>query len=94
MPIINYQRSRQVEFGKGDILVSPGLLDMEQIVGVLCFTDNGTGIIGDRTEHEPATILEADETPVRLTFEKIESIEVVIKMLEETKAMMVAKMNS
>lgn len=91
MPIVNYQGSRQVIFGTGDILVSPGLLDIDEIVGVVCFSGNGTGVIGDRTEHHPATILDAEDTPIRLTFEKTESIDVVIRMLEEAKSLMIAK---
>ncbi|TYP68912.1 hypothetical protein [Paenibacillus methanolicus] len=92
MPIVNFESSRQVHFGTGDILVSPGLLDTPDVVGALCFTENGTGVIGERTEHTPPLILDGGEAPVRMTFDKVESVDVVMRMLEETKQMMLAKM--
>ena len=42
-------------------------------------------------KHDPSLELNIDETPCRMIFEKIESIDVVIKTLEDVKKMMVNK---
>lgn len=94
MPIVTFEGSRQLEFGTGDILVSPGLLKLEETVGVVCFTEQGTRVIGEHVDHNPSIVLPAEETLVRMTFEKVESIDVVIWALEETKRMMAEKMNT
>lgn len=94
MPIVNYEGSKQLHFGTGDILVSPGLLKLHENVGVVCFTEHGTHGIGEHFEHDPSAVLPVEETPVRMTFDKVESIDVVIWALEETKRMMLEKINT
>lgn len=94
MPIIDIEKSRQLEFGYGDIKVSPGTLDCEDVVGVVIFRQHEARPIGEQEDHEPNTKVDIGESPVRMTFEKVESIDVVIWALEETKRMMLEKAES
>jgi hypothetical protein len=91
MPITDNGITKQLEFGTGDIEVSPGLLDIEETVGVVCFIQTEKQPIGVQTEYEKAKIVLVYETPVRMTFEKTESIDVLIRALEEVKRRMIAK---
>lgn len=94
MPIIDIEKSRQLEFGYGDINVSPGTLDCEDVVGVVIFRPQEVAKpIGEHEDH-PGLRVDVSESPVRMTFEKIESIDVVIWALEETKRMMLEKAES
>lgn len=91
MSIVNIGSSKQLEFGHGDIKVSPALLETDDIVGAVCFFNQEPHIIGDYEKHHPNEIKAIYETPVRMTFEKVESIDVVIWALEEAKKMMLSK---
>jgi hypothetical protein len=50
------------------------------------------GEIGVITDYGPENRWEIEETPVRLTFEKVESIDALIRSLEEEKELMLKKM--
>lgn len=91
MPILDLGTTKQLEFGTGDIEVSPGLLDMDENVGVVCFIQTEKQPIGVQTDYEVPRVLKAEETPVRMTFEKTGSIDVLIWALQEAKRMMIAK---
>lgn len=88
MPIVNIGESKQLEFGHGDIVVSPGLLKTDDVIGAVCFVNHEPREIGFHEDHYPNEVKTIDETPVRMIFEKIESIDVVIWALEEVKRMM------
>ncbi|MDK8188806.1 hypothetical protein QP794_01750 [Paenibacillus sp. UMB7766-LJ446] len=87
MPIIKHEGQTQIEFGTGDINVSPGLLQLDYPCGVVVFQPKDPGPIGERKKNTTIVALPA-ETPVRMTFDKVESIDVVIRALQETKRMM------
>jgi hypothetical protein len=87
MPIIKHEGQTQIEFGTGDINVSPGLLQLDYPCGVVVFQPKEPGSIGERNKNKTIVAPPA-ESPVRMTFDKVESIEVVIHALQETKRMM------
>jgi hypothetical protein len=88
MPIVDIDNSRQLEFGHGDIEVGWGWLKGENI-GVVAFTQReNPNPIGQKGNFEKYQEVELSETPVRMTFEKVESIDVVIWALEEAKKQM------
>ncbi|MEK4513633.1 hypothetical protein [Paenibacillus sp. FSL K6-2524] len=92
MAIIKTEKSTQLEFGYGDIDVCPALLISADVVGAVCFFQRDhQNPIGSHTDHDPNLLISAENTPVRMTFEKVESIDVVIWALEETKKMMIAE---
>jgi hypothetical protein len=91
MPIIDFENCKHLDFGSGDILVSPGLLKSDEVLGVVCFQRDGVHVIGEHTDHVPNKEVKSQDTPVRMTFDKVECIDVVIWALEETKKMMLAK---
>jgi hypothetical protein len=97
MPIIHFtDETVQLEFGHGDIRVSPGLLEVEEVaggpIGVVCFFEMAESTpIGDRVVLDEPLAVEAELTPVRMTFEKVESIDVVIRALEKAKRFMINK---
>ncbi|MFF0825969.1 hypothetical protein ACFYU8_05910 [Brevibacillus sp. NPDC003359] len=64
---------------------------MEETVGVVTFHQKEPREVGTRTENGPGHTLDPSETPVRMTFEKVESIDVVIRQLVEVRVMMVEK---
>lgn len=91
MPIDDWKGSRQVEFGTGDIVIDMGLLEDEKDpIGVIIFRETGTpGAIGVRTDYEKPISLEPGEYPVRLIFTRTESIDSLIRCLEDTKEKMI-----
>jgi hypothetical protein len=87
MPIINYEDKRvQLEFGHGDIRVSPGLVDG---AGAVCFFNKEEGPIGEQVILEEPIEVPAELIPVRMTFDKIASIDVLIRALLDAKRMMI-----
>ncbi|MNW46965.1 hypothetical protein D3C74_242830 [compost metagenome] len=92
MPIFKTEKSTQLEFGYGDIDICPALLATEDVVGAVCFFQRDqVKPIGAHSDHDPNLSIAAEDTPVRMTFEKVESIDVVIWALEEAKRMMLAR---
>lgn len=89
MPIVNIGESKQLEFGYGDIKVSPALLKTNEVVGVVCFFNQEPRQIGSHEEHSPNEEKSIEDTPVRMIFDKLESIDVVIWALEEAKKFMI-----
>lgn len=89
MAITKIADSIELEFGSGDIEVMPGLLDTDNTVGAVCFMRKQEATpIGTRTEYSPHKKAEVEETPVRMVFNKVESIDVVIRSLQEAKEFM------
>jgi hypothetical protein len=97
MPIINYtDETVQLEFGHGDIRVSPALIQAEAVaggpIGAVCFFRMAEPTpIGDLIVLDEPLVVEPEMTPVRMTFEKVESIDVVIRALEKAKRFMINK---
>ncbi|MDQ0412700.1 hypothetical protein [Mesobacillus stamsii] len=91
MPILDIGNTKQLEFGYGDIEVAPGLLELEETIGVVCFIQTERKPIGVHTDYDEPIKLPMEETPVRMTFEKTESIDVLIWALQEAKRKMIAK---
>lgn len=87
MPIVNIGETKQLEFGSGDIKVSPALLKTDEIIGAVCFFNHEPREIGLHEDKSEEVSIE--DTPVRMTFEKIESIDVVIWALEQAKKYMI-----
>ena len=93
MPIINYTDERvQLEFGYGDIRISHGTVGD---AGAICFfrTDEITPI-GTKFDFDTPLEVPAEDTPVRMTFEKEESIDVLINALLDAKRLMIHKRNT
>jgi hypothetical protein len=91
MPIVQIGETKQLEFGYGDIEVAPGLLK-EESVGVVCFYNGQKGKpIGVKTNYKEPVEVPVEITPVRMVFEKIESIDVVIRALQDTKRLMLSR---
>lgn len=88
MPIINYKGAVQIEMGSGDIKVSPGLLQLDYPCGVAVFQEHDHPRPIGKWEPNENKVYAPEETTVRMTFGKIESIDVVIWALEEVKRMM------
>lgn len=92
MPIVQIDDTKQLEFGYGDIEVAPGLLNDEEPVGVICFFNGQKGNrIGVKTTYDDPVELPIERTPVRMVFEKTESIDVVIRALQDTKRLMLKR---
>jgi hypothetical protein len=87
--LTNKAITRQIEFGVGDINVASGLLKSDDVLGVVCFSQKDPGHIGSPGVYEKYQEVDMIETPVRLVFEKVESIEVLIKSLQEAKRYMI-----
>lgn len=90
MAIVDIGNSKQLEFGNGDIKVSPALLKTDEVIGAVCFFNQESQKIGEVKEHSPNEERSIEETPVRMIFEKAESIDVVIWALEEAKRFMIS----
>lgn len=90
MPFVDIENSRQIEFGYGDIKVSGGLLDCEgETIGALVFRpQEEPKPIGHYEKFEAPRKTELSESPVRMIFNKIESIDVIIRALEDVKEYM------
>lgn len=93
MPIIKDERGNvQLQFGAGDIDASPALLEYHEVCGAVCFFQReNENEIGAHVDYEPNRRVEPEYIPVRMSFDKIESIDVVIWALEEAKKMMLDK---
>lgn len=89
MAIVDIGNSKQLEFGYGDIKVSPALLKTDVIIGAVCFFNQVPHPIGEYEKHTPNEEKKIEETPVRMIFEKVESIDVVIWALEQAKKFMI-----
>lgn len=92
MPIEKYNGSMQIHLGYGDVEVAHGLLTTEETVGCICFFQRiEPNPIGTKTEYPENYQVEVEETPVRITFDKFESIDVLIDALNDAKQMMIDK---
>lgn len=100
MPVIDYNDkieplnelnnvTRQVQFGYGDINISSGLLQSDVPVGVILFAQQDPQPIGTPGLYEKGDKVELNQTPVRLIFEKTESIDILIEHLMEAKRYMI-----
>ncbi|MCV4233329.1 hypothetical protein OHJ21_19280 [Virgibacillus sp. LDC1] len=88
MPIINHNGAMQIEMGSGDVKVSPGLLQLDYPCGVVVFQEYDEARPIGKWEQNDRKIADPEETPIRMTFDKPESIDVVIWALQEAKRMM------
>lgn len=88
MPIINHKGTVQIEMGSGDVKVSPGLLQLDYPCGVVVFQEYDEARPIGKWEPDDKIISAPEETPLRMTFDKPESIDVVIWALQEVKRMM------
>ena len=75
------------EFGTGSILVTP-LCRTDLQKGALCLQNRGTGKVGEFTS---TSYFEKDIADTLLTFENVESIDVLIDRLECLKLMMLGE---
>lgn len=84
MPIIN--RSVQVVFGTGDISALVGC-QSDRSSGVIQFTEIEPRPIGEESKIDKMK-MDIDEAPVSLVFNKIESLDAVIKQLQRLRDIM------
>ncbi|TSB47144.1 hypothetical protein [Alkalicoccobacillus porphyridii] len=91
MPISDINDSKQLTFGYGDIEVGTGLMRPESRVGVVCFFNNtAPRPIGTKNTFKVPKVVSIEETPVRMIFEKSESVDVVIRALQDAKLKMLS----
>jgi hypothetical protein len=78
-----------IQFGTGDIDVSPGLLDYpKETVGVLALEERDPSPIGTPKEVTCDTCMKEEEH-TRLVFTRVESVREVIKHLRKVEELMV-----
>lgn len=90
MPIHKGEEGSAIlDFGSGDIGVCPALLIGKDVIGAVCFVPQGVGNdIGEYSGVPAFVILDEKQAPIRMTFTRKESIDVVIWALEEAKRLM------
>jgi hypothetical protein len=96
MPIysVGNKGNKEVHFGTGDIKISSGWLKDDMSVGVLVLRQHDDPkVIGFLEEHTPPEEVEQGEAPIRMTFKKVESIDVLIERLEKVKEHMTVGSN-
>ncbi|GIP38324.1 hypothetical protein J31TS4_16040 [Paenibacillus sp. J31TS4] len=92
MPIVKIGESAQVELGFGDVEIGWGFLDEEKVIGTVCFKQRETANeIGTVTTYGSDNRWEIEETPVRITFARVESIDALMRSLEDAKELMLAR---
>lgn len=92
MPIVKIGESTQVELGFGDVEIGRGVLDEENVIGAVCFMQRKTpNNIGTVTDYGPDNRWAMEETPVRITFARTESIDSLIRSIEDAKELMHAR---
>jgi hypothetical protein len=92
MPIEKYNESMQIHLGFGDVEVAHGLLTTEETIGCVCFFNRKEAQpIGTKTDYPDNFEVEVESIPVRITFDKKESIDVIIRALQDAKTMMINK---
>lgn len=89
MPIysVGNDGNKEIYFGSGDIKISSGFQKGNQEIGVLVLRQQEPRPIGDYV-YEPNEEVDAGEAPVRMVFDKLESIDVMIERLEQVKKYM------
>jgi hypothetical protein len=93
MPIytVGNEGNKEIHFGTGDIQISSGWVKNDKSVGVLVLRQHQESKpIGHLEEHLPHEEVEEGQAPVRMTFNKVESIDVLIERLEKVKEYMSA----
>ena len=86
--IIKDKEKVQLEFGKGDICIAGGYTDKGEIkTGFVIFTNQEPRKIGTEGIINSGEV-DLEEYPVIMTFDKKESIDVVINQLEKAKSYM------
>ena len=81
--------SATMVFGEGDICISPGrYIDNDNKVGFIIFCNQEPRPIGSPGDVKAGTVVDVDDFPVVMKFRKIESIDVVIKALNEARSLM------
>jgi hypothetical protein len=88
---IGNERNKEIHFGTGDIKVSSGWLKDDRSVGVLVLRQHDEPKpIGHLEDHFPHDEVEEGQAPVRMTFNKVESVDVLIERLEKVKEYMIS----
>ena len=81
------EKQIELEFGKGDICIAGGYFENEKYekVGLVSFIEQEPREIGAVGITTPYQEHKVGDFPVIMTFNKIESIDVVIEQLEQAK---------
>lgn len=91
MPIATSDKGmKTVEFGTGDILIHHVNTDSEYSNG-LSFKQHAIREIGERTEEYAGMKMTQHDPEVHFTFKSVESLDVLIEMLQEVKVCMKAE---
>jgi hypothetical protein len=91
MPIysVGNDKNKEIHFGTGDIKISSGWVKDDESIGVLVLRQHQEPkVIGHLEEHLPHEEVEEGQAPVRMTFTKVESVDVLIERLEKVKEYM------
>lgn len=73
------------EFGKGNVLITPSVNESFEKGCIILQNGKGTGVVGGEKSTEDFS---ASKEDIVLTFENMESVDVVIRNLEKLKKMM------
>lgn len=89
MPIysVGNEGNKELYFGTGDIKVSSGWSKDDSTIGVLVLRQQEPNPIGNYVYNEKEEVNEG-EAPVRMIFNKVESVDVLIERLETVKKYM------
>lgn len=81
------EKQIELEFGKGDICIAGGYFENEknEKVGLVTFIEQEPRKIGEVGITTPNEKHKVGDFPVIMTFNKVESIDVVIEQLEQAK---------
>lgn len=87
MPIysVGNEGNKELYFGTGDIKISSGWSKDDNSIGVLVLRQQEQKPIGEYVYQEPHEEVNQGEAPVRMIFDKVESIDVLIERLEQVK---------
>ena len=81
--------SATMVFGEGDICINPGrYIDNDAKVGFILFCNQEPRPIGSPGDVKAGTVVDINDFPVVMKFYRKESIDVVIKALNEARSLM------
>lgn len=86
MPIVKTDKTIQVRFGRGDILIGSGLMS-DLADGLVSLVPQEPSPIGTFVKHENPKI-HMEDIPVALIFENTDSLDVLIERLKTTRKYM------
>lgn len=91
MPIVKTEKTLQVQFGTGDILIGSGMLN-DYDEGLVSLVPHAPHPIGTFVKHENPNML-MEDIPVALIFKNTNSLDVLIERLQTTRKYMTGELD-